>query len=75
MSTLAKLLEYTYNNHKYVLCREVRGMIYFNSIPIYSYNIINTYPYDVNVLRRALYMNLGFYMKVPVDSMSQLYSK
>ncbi len=60
MFTLTKLLEYTYNNQKYVLCREVRVMIYFNCIPKYSYNIINTYPHDVNAFTQGLVYEAGF---------------
>jgi glutaminyl-peptide cyclotransferase len=32
----------------------VRIIIYFNSIPRYSYNIINTYPHDVGAFTQGL---------------------
>lgn len=35
-------------------------MIYFNNIPIYSYNIINTYPHDVSAYTEGLVFESGF---------------
>jgi len=35
-------------------------MVYFNSIPIYSYNIINTYPHDVRAFTEGLVYESGF---------------
>ena len=34
-------------------------MVYFNSIPIYSYNIINTYPHDVSAFTEGLVYESG----------------
>ena len=36
-------------------------MIYFNSIPIYSYNIINTYPHDAGAFTQGLIYEADFY--------------
>ena len=35
-------------------------MIYFNNVPRYSYNIINTYPHDVNAFTEGLVYESGF---------------
>jgi glutamine cyclotransferase len=34
-------------------------MVYFNSIPLYSYNIINTYPHDINAFTEGLVYESG----------------
>ncbi len=34
-------------------------MVYFNSIPVYSYNIINTYPHDVSAFTQGLVYESG----------------
>ena len=35
-------------------------MVYFNNIPIYSYNIINTYPHDVSAFTEGLVYESGY---------------
>ena len=35
-------------------------MVYFSSIPIYSYNIINTYPHDVSAFTEGLVYECGY---------------
>lgn len=36
-------------------------MVYFNSIPIYSYNVINTYPHDGSAFTEGLVYESGFF--------------
>lgn len=36
-------------------------MVYFNSIPIYSYNIINTYPHDARAFTEGLVYDAGYF--------------
>ncbi|MGV8984138.1 glutaminyl-peptide cyclotransferase, partial [Clostridium sp.] len=35
-------------------------MVYFNNIPVYSYDIINTYPHDVSAFTEGLVYESGY---------------
>jgi len=54
------VLKCTYNKGKPKLCRGVRAIVYFNSIPIYSYDIINTYPHDVSAFTEGFVYESGY---------------
>lgn len=38
----------------------MRGIVYFNNIPIYSYDIINTYPHDTSTFTQGLVYESGY---------------